>query len=1261
MADLNIITWNVRGLNSPIKRTRCLEFLHRKRASFAFIQETHLTESNVQRFQNKRYKVIAHSCAISKTRGVLILADRKLQLTILDKGSDQIGRFVYVLLSVNYSKVLLANIYAPNVHEDNFLPSISNSLLKYHDCHCIVTGDFNATLCPSQDRSTVPPGTLPLSSLSLKRFVTDLNLVDIWRLQNTDVKAYTFHSGRHGTSSRIDYIFISSSLINNTSQVNILPILISDHAPVICTLTPIVNHPKAQRWRFNTTLLSNKKFISEMEKQLEEFIIMNKESAYNAQSMWEATKCFMRGVCIGFSSKLKSERNNRLNDIEKQIEQIEANQAKGSQGINTSILTALRGEYKSLSIEKAEFLIHRTQQRYYFEGDRPSRLLALRLKQCESKAMINAIRTTEGKVVTQPNDINNVFKDFYSKLYKPDSTVNIEDCNTFLQSVMLPTLNEGDREDLGSPITLKELESAVKSLNAGKSPGLDGLPPEFYLTFWEQVGPLILDSINCAYEEGSFHRDQCNALITVLLKKGKDPLECASYRPISLICGDMKIYSKVLATRLEMVVDKLIQFDQTGFIKGRMASDNIRRLMHIIEAADTLKEDSAVFSLDAEKAFDLLELPYLWTVLERFGFGEKYISMLQTLYSGATASVLTGSVQSPAFVLRRGTRQGDPCSPLLFALSLEPLAQAIRESKVISPITVGPSRHHISLYADDCLLFFSNIQKSLTNLLALFHEFHKVSGYKINWTKSALLPLNTAAKNTPLPPGIPICTSFTYLGIKIFPNINRIIKENYYGVKKNIELDLKRWGSLQVSMQGRISTIKMNILPRINFLFFMIPAAVPPKCISEMHSLISKFIWGGKRARIKLTTLQRSKLEGGLAVPNLHFYYHAFQIRSLQIWRRPDSQVPWRAIEADKVKPHRLEDLLYTGIGLKNMHLKYGSIISNSLNAWRKTEKELDITCLFHKTSPLWNNYRFQSGGAPFVFSPWSQKGVDVFGDLFDQKALRTFLDIKSVFSLPGTSYFLYLRLRSAMKAYGVPWDQPLPDHPMERWISPMQCSSGTVSKMYNALIAHKSKTLPIEKIWERELSSCGIEIEWENIWENICDSSKNLAHQLIHYKLIHRVYATPLKRFQMKLVSSPECTLCQDKKVGTTMHMFWECTPIQEFWTEVLCVLSELLDINIQPNPCLCLLNVDSQLSLTLTQRKLLMAGFTAAKKAILKHWYLPSLPLKEYWLSSYQYVLALECTTARLNKAKPRTVQAWSSMLQSIQDILKETKTLD
>ncbi len=140
-----------------------------------------------------------------------------------------------------------------------------------------------------------------------------------------------------------------------------------------------------------------------------------------------------------------------------------------------------------------------------------------------------------------------------------------------------------DKESLEAPLSLEELHVSLKSLQKGKSPGLDGLPPELYLEIWNLVGILMLNSFNFAIEHGAFHRDQKTSLISLLPKKGKDPLDCSSYGPISLIPCDLKIYAKVFASRLEKVIHSLIKEDQTGFIKGRNASDNkMRRLLHIL-------------------------------------------------------------------------------------------------------------------------------------------------------------------------------------------------------------------------------------------------------------------------------------------------------------------------------------------------------------------------------------------------------------------------------------------------------------------------------------------------------------------------------------------------------------------------------------------------------------------------------------------------------------------------------------------------------
>ncbi len=115
-------------------------------------------------------------------------------------------------------------------------------------------------------------------------------------------------------------------------------------------------------------------------------------------------------------------------------------------------------------------------------------------------------------------------------------------------------------------------------------------------------------------------------------------------------------------------------------------------------------------------AFDQLEWNYLWAVLQHLGLGTSFINMIKVLYANPADTVLTGAVRCNPFFIYRGTCQGCPLSPLLFALSLEPLAQAVRQSETISPINIR-NTHHISLFADDILLFLAKPSHSIPHVL----------------------------------------------------------------------------------------------------------------------------------------------------------------------------------------------------------------------------------------------------------------------------------------------------------------------------------------------------------------------------------------------------------------------------------------------------------------------------------------------------------------------------------------------------------------
>ncbi len=119
-------------------------------------------------------------------------------------------------------------------------------------------------------------------------------------------------------------------------------------------------------------------------------------------------------------------------------------------------------------------ILHRTK--YYFESERPSHLLARRLKECESKAYISAIKSSDDQVTTNPVAINDIFKCFYTNLYKAEIDFDEPICKQYLDKLELPRISQIDKESLEAPLSLEELHVFLKCLQKVKSPGLDGLP-----------------------------------------------------------------------------------------------------------------------------------------------------------------------------------------------------------------------------------------------------------------------------------------------------------------------------------------------------------------------------------------------------------------------------------------------------------------------------------------------------------------------------------------------------------------------------------------------------------------------------------------------------------------------------------------------------------------------------------------------------------------------------------------------------------------
>lgn len=200
---LKIISFNVNGVLNPVKRSKILTKLRKEKAQIAFLQETHMSESEHAKLKRQGFRyVFASSYKSAHKRGVATLISNSLAYEHGSEIGDENGRFIKIT-GKQETEVTLINVYAPPGSDWQFYKKIFEMMANSQGM-VICGGDFNIRLDQNLDSSCKSTQNSSLSR-KVKSLMEELGVIDVWRDLHPQIRDYTHYSIPHSVYSRIDY------------------------------------------------------------------------------------------------------------------------------------------------------------------------------------------------------------------------------------------------------------------------------------------------------------------------------------------------------------------------------------------------------------------------------------------------------------------------------------------------------------------------------------------------------------------------------------------------------------------------------------------------------------------------------------------------------------------------------------------------------------------------------------------------------------------------------------------------------------------------------------------------------------------------------------------------------------------------------------------------------------------------------------------------------------------------------------------------
>lgn len=1167
--NIKILSLNCDGLIASETKRHALASLNNK-YDIILLQETHFkshteAQDTLKQFKNKTINTSNLQENNNRERGVATLSNVKLKIITIKR--DREGRILSTLYKIHNKYLNIINIYAPNIplQRQHFLKQLEAYFLNPSQAEnidnlstdYIIAGDFNFVEDFEIDRIGVSKNkSILVGRHEIQTLKTKHKLIDIFREQNPNTHKFTRHSKRYQTSSRIDRIYISKALEKHTEETQITPYALSDHSIITLNLKLKDDPtPKAENhWHLNTSLLKDELYKQRITDTWKEWQT-NKHHFTSLAQWWDRGKIRLKYTSIRYAQQKNSNRHKLKNALQEELEKItHLAEAHSEQHINRCI--QIKDLLKNIENNTLEGIKTRSKIQWREEGEKCTKFFSNSEKQKAEKKTMESLITPEGQKVTTQTEIENEQIRFYTDLYK--ETPTCPNAQHQLLKNMDKKLTTEQQQICEGNLTLDEITKAQKEFKLGKTPGIDGIPIEFYRTFWDLIGQDLLEVANSCFENRLLSPTMRTGVLTLLYKKG-DKNQLKNWRPISLLCIDYKIITKTLANRLKKVLPFIINKDQTCGIEGRQIHDNCHFIRDLLDYVNKSKIPGFLLCIDQMKAFDKISWQYLYKTLETFGFGPTFINWVKLLYTDIRSHIKSNGHMSAAFKLEQGVRQGCCLSALLYILVSETLAENIRKNPNIKGIKLpNGTEAKIISYADDNTLPLSTTD-SLNPLFDVLHTYEKASGSKINKEKTEGLWIGSNKNRTDKPHNINMKNDKIKIYGIHFGNVNTD-SDNWENKIQNIKKTLNLWAQRGLSIQGKITVINTFLTSKIWYASAILP--MPEHFIKQLQILFVNFIWKNGKHLLARKYLYQPKSLGGIDLVHIKSKIHTQRIKFFLRYLELEDQ-KWKTFTDLHIQT------LYGASNKENILLENNFQPKNTNNpfykelfeAWARLYPKLNKTSTKTQRDILHQNI-FQNDNIKlprnFVTKHFIIANITHIKHIFKNGELIEFEDNPNIQHIPDGEEALENIYRNIPRA----WKEKLVNTTEN---TPLNFSTKlketpinrTVSKQIYCAITTNENLKPPSYPKFRNIFNT--EPDWKSIWKNIHNPLiENLTKDL-NWKFCNQILATRDKLKIWNITDDNTCLTC-NQNIETNIHIFTDCPTAFTLWTQINPLIEQIL-----------------------------------------------------------------------------------------------------